>query len=153
MNTPELTAIAHQDTADGIAQQVVGAVIHHGGRILLLKRPIDDFRGGTCELPSGKVEPTDADPITALHREVTEETGLAIAEITAHLGSFDYTSGSGKHTRQRTWTVTVTNSGEARVSEHDEATWVSDSDQRPVSPKSNGSWAPTSPPPQAEPSH
>ncbi len=62
--------------------QVVGAVIEEVGTILLLKRPADDFRGGTWELPSGNLKPADADLLAALHREVTEETGLPIAEIT-----------------------------------------------------------------------
>lgn len=36
-----------------------------------------------------------------------EETGVTVAAITAYLGAFDYTSGSGKPSRQHTWPVTV----------------------------------------------
>jgi hypothetical protein len=36
----------------------------------------------------------------ALAREVDEETGLDLEAITAYLGDFDYTSGSGKPSRQ-----------------------------------------------------
>lgn len=133
MNTPELAELDQQDTLDGIAQQVVGAVIEHDNRILLLQRPTDDFRGGTWELPSGKVEVTDTDLVAALHREVTEETGLTIAEITGYLGAFDYTSGSGRHTRQHTWAVTVPDHDEVQLSEHDDFAWVATTNQHPVS--------------------
>ncbi|ASU78942.1 NUDIX domain-containing protein [Actinopolyspora erythraea] len=133
MNTPDLDDLTRADAADGIDQHVVGALIDHGGTLLLLKRPADDFRGGTWELPSGKVEPTDTDLYAALHREVTEETGLTISTITGYLGAFDYTSSSGKHTRQHTWTVTVANPAEVHLSEHDESAWVATTEQHPVS--------------------
>lgn len=126
------TELTHKDIADGIEQQVVGAVIDHGGQVLLLQRPVDDFRGGTWELPSGKVE-ADEDLIAALHREVAEETGLTIAAITAYVGAFDYTSGSGKPARQHTWSVTVTSANEVRLTEHDAYTWVSSADDHSVS--------------------
>lgn len=42
----ELTAEAERD---GVRQFVVGAVVHHGGKVLLLKRPEDDFMGGIFE--------------------------------------------------------------------------------------------------------
>lgn len=116
----ELTS---RDTDDGIQQQVVGAVIAHVGRVLVLQRPADDFRGGSWELPSGKVEPGE-DLLAALHREVTEETGLTVATVDSYLGAFDYTSGSGKHTRQHTWSVTVASADEVRLTEHDAYAWV-----------------------------
>ncbi len=75
MSLPDVNDLTRQDTADGIQQQVVGAAIIHNGQILLLQRPLNDFRGGTWELPSGKTEPGE-DLTTALHREVLEETGL-----------------------------------------------------------------------------
>lgn len=81
MSLPDIADLSRQDGIDGIQQQVVGAVIDVDDRILLLQRPTDDFRGGTWELPSGKVEPGE-DLLAALHREVTEETNLTIADIT-----------------------------------------------------------------------
>lgn len=116
------TELTTQDERDGIQQQVVGAVIEDNGRVLLLRRPADDFRGGTWELPSGKVDPGET-LLDALHREVTEETGLTVAIIDTYLGAFDYTSGSGKHTRQHTWAVTVT-PGPIILTEHDEHAWA-----------------------------
>lgn len=52
MNTPELAELTRQDIADGVAQQVVRAVIKHEHRILL-QQPTDGFRSGTWELPTG----------------------------------------------------------------------------------------------------
>ncbi len=132
MTLPDPAELTRRDVADGIQQQVVGAVIDHRGRVLLLQRPINDFRGGTWELPSGKVERGE-DLITGLHREVAEETGMSVDVVTAYLGAFDYTSGSGKHTRQHTWSVTVTSTDEVRLTEHDAHTWVSATSDHPVS--------------------
>ena len=119
---PTTDALTAQDTADGIQQQVVGAVIRDGATALLLQRPVDDFRGGTWELPSGKVDPGE-DLDEALRREVAEETGLSVASVSAYLGAFEYTSGSGKRTRQHTWTVAV-EPGEIQLTEHDEYAWA-----------------------------
>lgn len=90
-------------------------------RVLLLRRPVDDFRGGTWELPSGKVDPGE-NLDDALAREVVEETGRTIASVSAYLGAFEYTSGSGKRTRQHTWTVAV-EPGDVHLTEHDEYAW------------------------------
>ena len=103
---------------DGVQKLVVGAVICRDDKFLLLERAPSDFMGGLVELPSGTVDAGE-DLLTALAREVQEETGLAITTILAYLGSFDYTSGSGKKTRQFNFLV-ETNPGEVKLepSEH-----------------------------------
>jgi 8-oxo-dGTP diphosphatase len=130
MPNTNTNALTRNDTADGIHQQVVGAAIERAGKVLLLQRPAGDFRGGTWELPSGKVEPGE-DLLTALDREVTEETGLRIAAVTGYLGAFDYLSGSGKRTRQHTWSVTVATADQVRLTEHDAYTWADLRDDDP----------------------
>ena len=134
MNLPDITELARQDTADGVQQQIVGAVVDHKGEILLLRRLPGDFRGGAWELPSGKVEPGE-DLMTALHREVAEETGLAIDEITGYLGAFDYTARNGGHYRQHTWSVTPRSADtiEIELTEHDAYRWVDADEEHPVS--------------------
>jgi 8-oxo-dGTP diphosphatase len=124
----KLTAEAQ---ADGVQQLVVGAVVAEGGAVLLLRRPTDDFMGGIYELPSGKVEPGEQLD-QALIREVKEETGLDVEAITNYLGSFDYTSGSGKKTRQFNFTVTVTTTQPVVLQEHDEYQWSPVSEEAPV---------------------
>jgi 8-oxo-dGTP diphosphatase len=124
----QLTAEAH---AEGVQQLVVGAVVTEADTVLLLRRPVDDFMGGIYELPSGKVEPGEQLD-QALIREVNEETGLDIESITDYLGSFDYTSGSGKKTRQFNFTVTVTATQPVILQEHDEYQWAPVSEEPPV---------------------
>ena len=116
-------SLTRSAAADGIQQLVVGAVIRHGNDVLLLKRPADDFMGGIWELPSGKVEPGET-PGQTLAREVLEETGLTVTAVTAALRSFDYTSGSGKPTRQLNFAVSVAAAQPVRLTEHDDYAWM-----------------------------
>ncbi|GAA1683407.1 hypothetical protein GCM10009830_33280 [Glycomyces endophyticus] len=125
----KLTAEAARD---GIAQLVVGAVILDEGKVLLLKRPADDFMGGLWELPSGKVDPGERLD-AALAREVKEETGLDLAETTAYLGHFDYTSGSGKPSRQFNFAIEVSATEPVVLTEHDDFQWREVTDDLPVS--------------------
>jgi 8-oxo-dGTP diphosphatase len=126
-----LDQLVEEADLDGVVQLVVGAVVEDDGKVLLLKRPADDFMGGIFELPSGKVEPGE-DLKTALEREVEEETGLMVAVATAYLGSFDYTSGSGKKSRQFNFVVAVEATEPVVLQEHDEYRWAPIKDELPV---------------------
>ncbi|GAA2127590.1 NUDIX hydrolase [Streptomyces synnematoformans] len=126
---PALTAAAD---ADGITKYVVGAVItDHAGRVLLLHRPEDDFLGDLWELPSGGVEPGET-LTAALRREVAEETGQTVTSIRSYLGHFDYTSGSGRLTRQFNFAA-ATASSEVRLTEHDAYEWADTTGQHRTS--------------------
>jgi len=116
---------------DGVQQFVVGAVVQHDGRVLLLQRPKDDFMGGIFELPSGKVEPGEAMD-EALIREVKEETGLDVDALGDYLGNFDYASGSGKKCRQFNFAVDVDSPQPIELREHDAYTWSPISEELPV---------------------
>ncbi|MGH3759878.1 NUDIX domain-containing protein [Actinophytocola sp.] len=120
-----------QADADGVQQLVVGGIVRDGNTVLLLQRPDDDFMGGIFELPSGKVEPGEALD-TALIREVKEETGLDVSVIRHYLGSFDYTSGSGKKSRQFNFAVDVAAAGPVVLQEHDAYGWAALDDDLPV---------------------
>ncbi|WP_345982867.1 NUDIX hydrolase [Streptomyces sp. DSS69] len=123
---------------DGIEKYVVGALItDEDGRVLLLRRRADDFLGGLWELPSGGVDAGERLEV-ALCREVMEETGLAVTQVTGHAGSFDYTSRSGRSTRQFTFAVSVTAGapgapGAIILSEHDGSAWADPDDLPAVS--------------------
>lgn len=117
--------------ADGIQQLVVGAVVQHDDDVLLLKRPEADFMGGIWELPSGKVENSESLG-QSLAREVLEETGLTVTDITAALRSFDYTSGSGKRSRQFNFVVDVAAPEPVNLTEHDSYTWRPVTGELPV---------------------
>ncbi|MGW8374861.1 NUDIX hydrolase [Streptomyces sp. ODS28] len=140
MNTPLdtalLDALLRAARADGVAKHVVGAVIaDREDRVLLLHRTADDYFGGLWELPSGGVE--EGESLTeALHREVAEETGLALAGIGAYLGHFDYLSRSGRKTRQFNFTATALHEKapvELAPHEHDAHRWADRTQQEQVS--------------------
>ena len=99
---------------DGVQKLVVGAVICKSDRFLLLERVPSDSMGGFVGIPSGTVEAGE-DLLTALAREVQEETGLLVRSVLEYLGSFDWTSSSGKKTRHFNFSVEVED-GEIKLS-------------------------------------
>lgn len=115
-----------QDTyRENISRIVVGAIIiKKPAKILILRRNVSDFLGGIDELPSGEVEKGES-LITALKREILEETGLVIKEVLEYLGYFDYVSRSGKPTRQFNFAVTVLeNKVKINPEEHQTYKWI-----------------------------
>lgn len=118
-----LDELARTATDDGVAKQVVGAVIaDSAGRVLLLHRTAEDYLGGLWELPSGGVDAGET-LTEALRREVREETGLSVTAVDDYLGHFDYLSKSGKKTRQFNFTAAATGQT-VRLSEHDAHEWA-----------------------------
>ena len=113
---------------DDIPKLVVGAVICINNKFLLIERVPSDFMGGFVGIPSGTVE-VGEDLLTALAREVREETGLLVTAVLEYLGSFDYRSSSGKKTRHFNFLVEV-KEGEIKLSpsEHQAYYWVALSD-------------------------
>ena len=113
---------------DGVQKRVVGAVIYKDNKFLLLERVLSDSMGGFVGIPSGTVE-TGEDLLTALTREVLEETGLIVTSVREYLGSFNWTSSSGKKTRHFNFHVEV-EGGEIKLSptEHQAYYWVALSD-------------------------
>ena len=99
---------------DGVQKLVVGAVIYKNNKFLLLERVPSDSMGGFVGIPSGTVEAGE-DLLTALAREVQEETGLLVTSVLEYLGSFDWTSSSGKKTRHFNFLVEVED-GEIKLS-------------------------------------
>lgn len=123
--------LATEAERDGVQQLVVGAIVEHADRVLLLRRPGDDFMGGIWELPSGKVEPGESVE-RALEREVEEETGLRVAGIGRYIDSFDYRSGSGKRSRQFNFAVECVAPEPIKLTEHDAYIWTALTDEPPV---------------------
>ena len=113
---------------DDVQKLVVGAVICKNNKFLLLERAPSDFMGGVVEIPSGTVEDEEL-LLTALAREVEEETGLLVTAVLEYLGSFDYRSSSGKKTRHFNFFVEV-EKGEIKLdpAEHQAYYWVALSD-------------------------
>ena len=116
---------------DGIQKVVAGAVIFFSnGKILLLERTSDEFKGGLVELPSGGVNYGES-VIEGLVREVKEETGLDVSEINRYLGSFDYQSFSGKKARQVNFAISI-QYGEVKINpaEHSQFYLVNPTDDK-----------------------
>ena len=113
---------------DGIQKLVVGAVICKNNKFLLLERVPSDSMGGFVGIPSGTVEAGE-DLLTALAREVHEETGLIVTLVLEYLGAFDWISSSGKRTRHFNFLVEA-KGGEIKLSpsEHQAYYWVALSD-------------------------
>ncbi|MFN8343451.1 MAG: NUDIX hydrolase [Spirosomataceae bacterium] len=110
--------------AESIQKLVVGAVIQHGGRYLVLRRTATDFLGGLVELPSGGVDPQEP-LLTALAREIKEETSLEVTQVMRYLSAFDYKSSSGKRARQFNFLVSVSDiSVKLNPQEHDWYGWI-----------------------------
>ncbi|MGH3242001.1 MAG: NUDIX domain-containing protein [Spirillospora sp.] len=115
---------------DGVQRLVVGAVVHTGGRVLILWRSGDDaFLPGIEELPSGAVEPGE-DLLTALSRELAEEIGWTgpLALDPGFVAHFDYTSGSGRKTRQYAFGLARHRQPIALSDEHTGYRWLAPAD-------------------------
>jgi 8-oxo-dGTP diphosphatase len=109
----------------GVEQFVVGGVIGNKDKALIMKRAADDFMGGIYELPSGKLEKGECVEM-GLVREVLEETNLVVTHLGKSLSSFDYKSGSGKHTRQLNFDIFVQDPKQIKLSEeHEGFAWIS----------------------------
>lgn len=118
----ELRQLLIEASRDGVQKLLAGAVIRGGEGILLVERVPEDFLGGLFELPSGHVDSGET-LLDGLVREVREETGLRIREITKDAGSFDYKSGSGKLARQFNFAVSV-EPGEVTLNPQEHASFV-----------------------------
>ncbi|MFF0410095.1 NUDIX hydrolase [Kitasatospora sp. NPDC004745] len=122
--SPEFVAgLAADAEAAGITGFVAAAVIDRDGRILLVRRNPDDYRGGLWEIPSGTVE-TGETIVDALRRETAEETGLTVDQVTGYIGHFDYADSRGGRTRQFTFAVTVEKYEPVVLTEHDAHQWA-----------------------------
>ncbi len=113
---------------DGVQKLVVGAVIKENNKFLLLERVPSDTMGGFVGIPSGTVEAGEG-LLTALAREVREETGLIVTSVLEYLGSFNWTSSSGKKTRHFNFLVEVADDEiKLSLTEHQAYYWVALSD-------------------------
>jgi 8-oxo-dGTP diphosphatase len=119
---------------DRIEKVVVGGVIFNldpavgTARVLLIKRAQDDYLGGLVELPSGGLLLGES-LLTALAREILEETGLTLRGTPRYVGSFDYHSGSGRRSRQVNFMVSTSSANvELNPTEHCAYYWIAEAE-------------------------
>ena len=124
LQTADVKAAIDCALRDGIEKIVVGAIISTNGKVLVLRRKQDDYLGGIDELPSGHVEHRES-ILSALRREVREETGLTVTKVHRLESQFDYLTASGKKARQFNFAVDVLDTGERIIlSEHSAYCWA-----------------------------
>ncbi|MFI0355296.1 NUDIX domain-containing protein [Actinomadura sp. 9N407] len=112
---------------DGITKLVVGAVVHIGGEVLILRRSQrDEFLPGIEELPSGGVEHGES-LLSALERELAEEIGWTgpLVPDPEFVVAFDYVSGSGRRARQYTFGLAHDGRPITLSPEHTSYRWLS----------------------------
>ena len=113
-----------------VAQECVEGYVHTGNppRLLVLRRP--PGRGSIWVPVSGKVDPTDADHLSALRRELAEETGFirfeAIRPLDWHVR---FEGPDGRPWRLHAYAVELAREVAPRLSaEHDAFEWLSASE-------------------------
>lgn len=107
----------------GEALQVVGAVLHHNGRVLACRRRLQKADGGKWEFPGGKLEPGET-PKSALRRELAEELDLhnvSIGKIIARA-----VTNTGDRLIDLTCYWAESKSQPVGSTDHDELRWCSD---------------------------
>ncbi|MEV6320398.1 NUDIX domain-containing protein [Nocardia sp. NPDC051787] len=121
---------------DGIAHFVIGIAVFRAGRLLLVRRAADDYRGGLYELPGGGVESGETFA-ECVARELLEETGLRVRGITEFLGGFDYSTRTKSKVRKYSFVVEA-EPGDVALAprEHDAFAWIDADglDELPMAP-------------------
>ncbi len=120
-------AIREKATKEDITHISTGVAIVRDGKILLVRRSVDDFLGGYYELPGGGVDDGETIEEAAI-REIKEETGLLASRVITIFKGFDYTTDKKPKVRQINLLIEV-KPGEVKLSaEHDDYLWAKNGD-------------------------
>jgi 8-oxo-dGTP diphosphatase len=123
MTTIDYEALQQRARQDAIQRTVVGIAVRRNSRLLLLRRKVDDFQPNLWEIPGGHVEVGESIP-KAVARELQEETGWTLQEITGLIDAFDYDGEAGDVTREWNFHVTATMTSTLVHPEHQAHAWV-----------------------------
>ncbi|MET7770439.1 NUDIX domain-containing protein [Nocardia sp. NPDC005366] len=140
MRSEQLTGIEQElraaARADGIGDFVVGVAVFRHGKLLVVRRVPNDYHGGMYELPGGGVESGETFA-ECVARELFEETGLRVRDITEFLGAIDYATRTKAKVRKFSFVVEAY-PGDVAVApgEHDAFAWIDASalDRLPMAP-------------------
>lgn len=112
---------------EGITHISTGVAIVRDGKVLLVRRSINDFLGGYYELPGGGVDNRETIEEAAM-REIKEETGLLTSKVITTFKGFDYSTDKKPRVRQINLLIGV-KPGEVKLSnEHDDFLWAKEED-------------------------
>ncbi|MFJ4655976.1 NUDIX hydrolase [Nocardia sp. NPDC088792] len=115
--------LRQQAEAEGIAHFVVGVAVFRAGKLLVVRRVEGTYRG-MWELPGGGVESGESFA-DCVGRELFEETGLRVLDITDVLGGFDYATRTKSRVRKYSF-VAEAEPGDVLLdpAEHDQYQWI-----------------------------
>ena len=120
-------AIREKAAKEGITHISTGVAIIRDGKVLLVRRSINDFLGGYYELPGGGVDYGETIEEAAM-REIKEETGLLTSRVITTFKGFDYSTNKKPRVRQINLLIEV-KPGEVKLSnEHDDFLWAKEED-------------------------
>ena len=130
--TLEINGLVHQARLDGRTGFIARVVlIAPEARVLLLKRSKAEELPGYFEIPGGEVEHHE-DLITALIREVKEETGIVLNAQPNFVSYFDFVSSRPTETifyREFIFAINVASVCSVSISsEHESALWVTEAE-------------------------
>ncbi|WP_194834885.1 NUDIX domain-containing protein [Nocardia sp. XZ_19_369] len=118
---PDLGLLASAAQRDGIEQLVLGVVVRHDDKVLLLRRPaVGDAVEGEWEIPTGAVDPGDNLHLALTHL-VRDSTCLYPGSVPQVLAQLDYPA----HERLLVFAVDVEVSEPIELIDHDAYTWTS----------------------------
>lgn len=131
MQTYDENTIRAQAVKDGVTHIATGIAVIHKGRVLLVRRALDDYFGGMFELPGGGVDEGESIESAAV-RELHEETGLEVEIMLGTFRGFNYTTPKKPQARQINFAVTVQDVSKLSLNpqEHDSAVWVTKTDYK-----------------------
>ena len=121
--------VRKQAAADNITHLATGVAVLQGGKLLVVRRVVeDDTLGGEWELPGGGVDPGETIEQGAI-RELLEETGLEVSEVVGTFAGFDYSTSKKPRVRQINFKVTAM-PGDIKLepTEHNEYRWITAND-------------------------
>ena len=120
---PDVVLCAESTNAK-IDSFAVGVAVFKNHSLLLVRRTKHDLLGGMWEIPGGGVLSGESFA-DAARRELQEETGMVIKEITGMFQGFDYENSSHQKIRQINYVVTVEAGGiTLNPQEHDVFAWI-----------------------------
>lgn len=105
-------------------RNAVKAFIVKDGSVLFLRRPSNDaHKPGEWDIPGGRIE-LGEDPHTALHRELYEETGMAV-DINMPISLHHFTRDDGQRIAMTIFWCSPKTTDIVLSEEHEDYKWVS----------------------------
>ena len=123
--------IKKQAEIEGVTHFASGVAVIKEGKLLIVRRVINDFLGGNYEIPGGGIENGETF-IEGATRELKEETNLNIKDVITLFDGFDYSTSIKHKVRQINFLVTTSTYDVILSDEHDAFIWADKRDLNSV---------------------